>query len=427
MDTIFALSSGLPPAGIGVIRVTGPGARLALEVLTGKVPNPRKARHCKITNGEGDILDDGLVLFFPAPHSVTGEDIAELHLHGGRAIVAAVEAALGALPNFRKAVAGEFTRRAFANGRIDLAEAEGLGDLLSAETELQRRAAIGMAGGLLSRKVDAWRESLLMLSAEIEAALDFDEEDEVSSVPASFVGALDDLAGQIGKALAAPSVEVLREGFRVALAGPPNAGKSTLFNALVENEAAITASIAGTTRDVLIRPVAISGVPFSFVDMAGLRDEAGDEIEKIGIARAEAEIDRADLILWLGPEGKASEFGGVIWEIDAQSDRMDKASKANPDYRLSALTGDGMTALISALVDHARTSMPGPGDAALNARQRALVEIAARELSDGSGCDDLLLLAENLRAARAAFDALLGRTATEDVLDTLFSRFCIGK
>lgn len=427
MDSIFALSSGAPPAGIGIIRVSGPQARTALKILAGKVPEARKARHCAIKNADGDILDDGLALFFPGPNSVTGEDLAEFHLHGGRAIIAAVESALGAIPDLRKAQAGEFTRRSFANGRIDLAEAEGLGDLLAAETELQRRTAIGMAGGLLSRKVDGWREHLLMLSAEIEAVLDFDDEDDVTGLPDGFSGRLDDLAGQISQALAVPSAETLREGFRVALAGPPNAGKSTLFNALVENEAAITASIAGTTRDILIRPVAIGGVPFSFVDMAGLRKDAEDEVEQIGIARAEAEIARADLILWLGQEGEGPVGSGTVWEIDAQADRAERTAKSAPDFRLSAFSGEGMAALVVALVDYARGALPGPGDAALNARQRALVTSAERALSDAREQGDLLLAAESLRAARLAFDALLGRTATEDVLDTLFGRFCIGK
>ena len=269
MDTIFALSSGAPPAGIAVIRVTGPAAGKALEQLAGKLPPPRQATRAWLVDSEGQRLDDGLVLWFPAPRSVTGEDLAEFHLHGGRAVIAAVEAALGQVAGLRKAEAGEFTRRAFANGRIDLAEAEGLADLLSAETELQRRAAIAGAGGLISREVEGWRLRLLGLSAQVEAALDFEDEDDVSDLPAAFTAEVEKLAGDLQAALAAPSAEPLREGFRVALAGPPNAGKSTLFNALLEDDAAITAAIAGTTRDVLVRPVALGGVPFSFVDMAG--------------------------------------------------------------------------------------------------------------------------------------------------------------
>jgi len=426
MDTIFALSSGAPPAGIAVIRVTGPEAGSALEALAGKLPQPRKATRARLKGEDGTTLDDGLVLWFPAPGSVTGEDLAEFHLHGGRAVIAAVEASLAKLPGLRKAQAGEFTRRAFANGRIDLAEAEGLADLLSAETEIQRRAAIANAGGALSRKVDGWREQLLRLSAQVEAVLDFEDEDDVSGLSPLFYVELRALERDLGEILDAPSAEPLREGYRVALAGPPNAGKSTLFNALLDNDAAITAEIAGTTRDVLVRPVAIGGVPFSLVDMAGLRDEGSDAIESVGIDRAHTEIARADLVLWLGPEGEGPEN---CWELDAQCDRPNHVSKAIPDFSISAVTGEGMDRLKRALVDHASGKMPGPGDLALNRRQRSLVRearAALRDAADG-GATDPLILAEQLRLARLSFDALTGRSSTEDVLDALFGRFCIGK
>lgn len=424
MDTIFALSSGAPPAGIAVIRVTGPQAGAALQALAGKLPVPRRASRAWLVDAAGEQLDDGLVLWFPAPGSVTGEDLAEFHLHGGRAVIAAVEAALAALPGLRRAQPGEFTRRAFANGRIDLAEAEGLADLLSAETELQRRAAMAGAGGQISARVESWRERLLLLSAQIEAVLDFDDEDDVGGLAAGFTLALATLAGDLRSALDAPSAEPLREGFRVALAGPPNAGKSTLFNALLEDEAAITAATAGTTRDVLVRPVAIGGVPFSFVDMAGLREGSDDAIETIGIDRAHGEITRADLVLWLGPEGEGPP---CAWEIEAQCDREDRVAKTNPDYIISAVTGTGMDQLKQALVDHARNQLPGPGDLAFNRRQRELLTPAAEALAQAGAVADPLILAEHLRQARLAFDMLLGRTATEDLLDTLFGRFCIGK
>jgi len=424
VDTIFALSSGAPPAGIGVIRVTGPGARLALQSLAGRVPEPRKAVRTRFRNAAGEWLDDGLVLFFAAPASVTGDDLAEFHCHGGRAVIAAVEAALAALPGFRRAQPGEFTRRAFANGRIDLAEAEGLGDLLAAETELQRRSAMALAGGALSHQVAGWREDLLGLSAQVEAVLDFADEDDVATLPADFAARIDALRTAIGGALAAPHAEMLREGYRVALAGPPNAGKSTLFNALVESEAAITAEIAGTTRDVLVRPVALAGIPFSFVDMAGLREPGEDRVEAIGIARAEQEIGRADLILWLGPEGQGP---APAWEIDAQCDRAGQDRKTLPRHRLSAVTGEGMATLRQSLIEHARGAMPGPGEVALNQRQRDRMREAADALAAGERERDPLLVAENLRLARLAFDRLLGNTSTEDVLDAVFGRFCIGK
>ena len=424
MDTIFALSSGAPPAGIAVIRMTGPAAGDALGRLCGKVPEPRVATRVFLRDAENEILDDGLVLWFPAPRSVTGEDVAELHLHGGRAVIAAVERAIAAIPGLRRAGAGEFTRRSFANGRIDLAEAEGLADLLAAETEWQRRAAIKSAGGLLSRKVEAWREQLLRFSAEVEAALDFDDEDDVGGLRDSFHEELRGFGADLDDALALPSAEPLREGFRVALAGPPNAGKSTLFNALIEDEAAIATPIAGTTRDVLVRPVALCGLPFSFVDMAGVHDQSDDQIESIGIERALREIERADLVLWLGPQGDGP---AGAWEIDAQCDLIDKLRKRAPAHRISAITGEGLEELKSSLVDHARHSLPGPGDVALNARQRDLVAHAALHLREAGRLSDPLLIAESLRMARQAFDTLLGRTATEDLLDTLFGRFCIGK
>jgi tRNA modification GTPase len=424
MDTIFALSSGSPPAGIAVVRVSGPGAREALEALSGRLPPPRRASRAVFRDTAVGVLDDGLALWFPGPRTATGEDLAELHLHGGRAVVAAVEGALARLPGLRRAEPGEFTRRAFANGRIDLAEVEGLADLLAAETEIQRQAAMGMAGGALSRRVEGWRERLLDLSARVEAALDFEDEADVGALPDSFARDLGLLAGEIEEALAAPSAEILREGYRVALAGPPNAGKSTLFNALVECEAAITAPLAGTTRDVLLRPVALGGMPFTFVDMAGLRDAAADDIETIGIARAQAEIARADLVLWLGPQGEGP---GGAWEIEPQCDRADHPVKHDPVFRVSAVTEEGLSALKQGLIAHAAGAMPRPGETALNRRQRGLLEQARDALGSTANESDPLLQAEGLRQARLAFDRLVGRSATEDVLDALFGRFCIGK
>jgi tRNA modification GTPase len=424
VDTIFALSSGSPPAGIAVIRLSGPGARAALEALAGRLPPPRRASRAVFRDSAGSVLDDGLSLWFPGPRSATGEDLAELHLHGGRAIVAAVETALAAIPGLRRAEPGEFTRRAFAHGRIDLAEAEGLADLLAAETELQRRSAVELAGGALSRQVEAWRERLLALSAELEAALDFEDEADVGPLPPAFADGLEDLARALEVALEAPSAELLREGYRVALAGPPNAGKSTLFNALVDSEAAITAPLAGTTRDVLERPVAFAGIPFTLVDMAGLRGEGGDPVEQLGIARAHREIARADLVLWLGAEGKGP---AGAWEIEPQCDRADRPAKRAARHRVSAVTGEGMDALKQALIAQAGAAMPGPGVRALNRRQRALIGEAAKAVRGSVEEPDTLLVAERLRQARWAFDRLVGRSATEDVLDALFGRFCIGK
>lgn len=421
-DTIFALSSGPPPAAIAIIRISGAQAPEALARLSAR-PVPADGRALRILHDQdGKVLDKALVLAFAC--GPTGEHTVELHVHGGRAVVAAVLAALSRCPGLRPAEPGEFTRRAFANGRIDLAEAEGLADLLAAETELQRQAAIAMAGGEFSRTVQHWRESLLAASAQIESQLDFGDEDDVPDLPESFTWNIRSLVAEIGEWLSRPRAEALREGFRVVLAGPPNAGKSTLFNALVEAEAAITSPIAGTTRDVLVRPVALDGVPFLFCDTAGIHAASADPIEQIGIARAEAEMAQADLVLWLGPEADGP---AGAWEIAAQSDRADTPPKLSARHHVSALTGEGLALLRSDLISTARAALPQPGQAALNARQHRLLADAVTALADALANPDVLLAAEHLRVARIAFDSLLGQTTTEDMLDTLFARFCIGK
>ena len=423
-DTIFALSSGAPPAAIAVVRVSGPSAEMALLALSGRRLPPRKAVTVSLRDKDGAVLDRALALWLPGPHSATGEHVAELHCHGGRAVVAAVEAALAAMPGLRRAEPGEFTRRAFTNGKIDLAEAEGLADLLSAETELQRQAAIAMAGGAFSREIEDWRERLLALSAAVEAVLDFADEDDVAALPGDFVARVEGLLGEVAVWLARPRAEALREGFKVVIAGPPNAGKSTLFNALVESDAAITAPLAGTTRDVLTHPVALAGVPFRFVDTAGLREGAGDTIEAIGIERAYLALEGADLVLWLGPDADGPPGA---WEIEPQADVAGHRAKTTPRHRLSARTGEGMDALRADLITHARLTLPRPGEAALSQRQHRLLSEAAEALGSAASLVDPLLVAESLRLARVAFDALLGRTTTEDMLDALFGRFCIGK
>ncbi len=423
-DTIFALSSGTPPAGIAVIRISGPSAGSALKRLTGDLPAPRRAVGKNLRTVAGDLLDQALVLWLPGPATVTAEDVAELHCHGGRAVIAAVLAALAELPGLRAAGPGEFTRRAFANGRIDLAEAEGLVDLLAAETELQRSAALAMAGGAFSRAVNDWRPRLLAASANIEAMLDFADDDDVTILTQDFARELAALRLDLSRWLDRPRAEILREGYRVVIAGPPNAGKSTLFNALVEDDAAITAPVPGTTRDVLTRPVALAGLPFVFADTAGLHDGTGDAIEAIGMERAQGAITSADLVLWLGP---LNEGPPGCWEIEPQSDRADRPRKHRARHRISALSGDGMAWLRDDLMMAARNSLPKPGTIALNARQHALLTDAAAALHRGEFCRDALLAAEELRRARLAFDALLGHTATEDMLDALFGQFCIGK
>jgi len=423
-DTIFALSSGSPPAAIAVIRISGPAASKALTTLTGREFVPRRASLARLRGCDGQLLDEALVLWFPGPDAATGEDLVELHCHGGRAVTAAVECALAEMEGLRAAEPGEFTRRAFANGRIDLAEAEGLADLLSAETELQRSAAMAMAGGVFSRQVEDWRDRLLNLSAEVESALDFSDEDDVSDLSPRFSAELNAFHKELHQWLTRPRAERLGDGFRVVLAGPPNTGKSTLFNALIESEAAITSPIAGTTRDVIERSVAIDGVPFTFIDTAGLRDDSDDEIEQIGVGRARDQLKRANLVLWLGPEYEGPEG---CWEIEAQIDNDVHLVKSAPVLRVSAHTGENLDLLKRNLVEAARDELPKPGEAALNARQHALVSTAVQGLADADDANDLLVRAESLRQARVAFDRLIGRATTEDMLDALFGRFCIGK
>ena len=427
-DTIFALSSGPPPAAIALVRISGPLAGEALQRVAGRIPQARRAVAAGLSDpADGQLLDRALVLWLPGPDTATGEDVAELHLHGGRAVVAAVEHALGAIPGLRRAEAGEFTRRAFANGRIDLAEAEGLADLLTAETELQRRSALAMASGALSRQVEAWRGRVLDLSASVEAVLDFADEDDVTALPASFAAACRSLTAELVAWLGRPRAEPLREGFRVVLAGPPNSGKSTLFNALVGIEAAIVSTVAGTTRDLLSETVAIEGMPFRFVDTAGLRETTPDAIEAEGIARARAAADRADVVLWLG-EGRAfAPAVRALWRIAAKCDVANFLPPADARHVVSAMTGEGVNALRTDLVALARGAMPVPGEAALGARQHALLGECQAALAGAADESDPLLVAERLRLARVALDRLVGRAGTEDMLDALFGRFCIGK
>ena len=424
-DTIFALSSGAPPAGIAIIRVSGAQARTAMQALAGRVPPPRTASLALLKDPrDGSALDRALLLWFPGPATVTGEDLAELHCHGGRAVVAAVEDALGALPGLRRAEPGEYTRRAFANGRMDLNAVEGLSDLLAAQTQAQRRAALMMAEGHFSRRIDTWRGRLLDLSAMAEAALDFSDEDDVpdAGIEAQIGAGIAMLAHDVAAILRAPLAERLHDGIRVVLAGPPNAGKSTLLNALVGRDAAIVSAIAGTTRDRIEVAAAIDGIAYLFTDTAGLRDDSGDVIEAIGIDRARAALDAADIILWLGDAADMPRTDAIL--IAAQADRMEDA---RPGLPLSAHTGEGMGALLATLRTRAAALLPGEGDLALHARQREHMAELSDHLHAATAAADLLVTAEELRLARRAIDALTGRAGTEDMLDRLFSGFCIGK
>lgn len=422
-DTIYALSSGQPPAAIAIVRISGPDALAAAGELTPVRLEPRRPSLVAL-RFDGELLDNALVLFFPGPNSSTGEDTVELHLHGGRAVVSAVLAALAGDPRLRPAQAGEFTRRAFANGRIDLAEAEGLADLLAAETEAQRRSAMLLAGGSLSREVHRWTAELLRLAARVEALLDFADEGDVDEgLPNQWHENLGSLTAELEAALRRPSAERLRDGIRIVLAGPPNAGKSTLFNRLVGREAAITHEIAGTTRDLIEAPVAIGGLPFLLIDTAGLRS-SGDAVETIGVDRARSALDAADLVLWLGPPQDSPRHHDVI-RVQSRCDVQAPDSKA--DFLVSGKTGEGVELLVEEMRRRAAKKLPATGEAALNARHRQALEEALASLRDAGVSDDLLIVAEDLRQARAALDRITGRAGVEDMLDTLFGRFCIGK
>jgi tRNA modification GTPase len=350
--------------------------------------------------------------------------VAELHLHGGRAVVAAVLEALAGQDGLRAAEAGEFTRRAFEHGRIDLAEAEGLADLLGAETQSQRRAALAMAGGSLSRQVDAWRQRLLALAAALEAALDFSDEGEVGEAwPPGWGANRDALACELEAFLGRPAAERLREGVRVVVAGPPNAGKSSLVNALAQREAAITAATPGTTRDLIEVPTALGGVPFLLIDTAGLRESA-DEVEALGVERAVASLAAADLVLWLGDPADAPPDRARTILVQSKCDLAAPIRQA--DVRVSARTGAGIQGLIGTLSSRALALLPAEGEVAANARQRQAIVQALGQLREANS-PDMLVAAEALRQARVELDRVTGRAGVEDMLDMLFGRFCIGK
>lgn len=426
-DTIMALSSGALPAGVAVIRLSGPRVREALGTIAGGVPRPRHLTLRKI--GAGQMLDQGLVAYFPAPHSFTGEDCAELQVHGSPAGVKAILAMLGAL-GLRLAEAGEFTRRAFENGKLDLVEIEGLGDLLNAETEKQRQQALARFDGRLTEKIAQWRESLLDLRAEIEARLDFSDEGDVSEdLPHHWQIQLGALETAIQTSLASlESGRIVREGIRVALAGAPNAGKSSLINALAKSDIAIVSDEAGTTRDVREVPLDINGQLFILLDLAGLR-ESDSKAEAEGVRRAQRAIETADIVLWLTApdvtdiappaiDGEVLRIGtksdlGLLPGVDVSISTQSPGDLIELRHRLDALAV-GMTGAEPSLVSHERDRL------ALSGALAALEE-TRRNLGDWE------LAAESLRRASAALERLIGRIDAEKVLDRLFSSFCIGK
>ena len=450
--TIFALSSGRPPVAIAVVRVSGSRAGVVLEKLIGRVPEPRQATLARLRDpATGDAIDEALVLWFPAPRSETGEDTAELQLHGGHAVVAGVLDALGRIEGCRPAEAGEFTRRAFENGRLDLTAVEGLADLIAAETQAQRRQAFRQLKGLIGDRAEAWRRALIEAQALVEARIDFSDE---ADVPENLVDAALHAAQQLRSEIAAALAdggrgERLRDGLVVAIAGPPNAGKSTLLNRLARREAAIVSPYPGTTRDVIEVHFDLGGYPVTVLDTAGIRDSA-DPVEQEGVRRARAGAARADLVLWVTDVSAAgltvdnssrSVSKSDTWliqnKIDLAVDKLCISCESESDisspttFPISAATGAGMDALLAALTAFAQNYFSATEPALVTrARHRRALEdtVAAldRALAE-RGCGREELIAEELRAAATTLGRLTGRVDVEDILDVIFRDFCIGK
>jgi tRNA modification GTPase len=440
-QTIFALSSGRPPSAIAVVRMSGPQAGAALQLLAGKLPQARMATRVLLRNSAGEPIDDAVVLWFPSPASATGEDIAEFHVHGSRAVLSAVFAVFSSIDNVRTAEPGEFTRRAFENGKLDLTEAEGLDDLIHADTDRQRRQALRQFKGLLGDKARAWRQQIIDAAALIEAGIDFSDEGDVSTdLIAPALAKVTILLGEIEQALAAANRgERLRDGLVVAIAGPPNVGKSTLMNHLARRDVAIVSPHAGTTRDVIEVPLDLDGYPVTLIDTAGIRDTA-DPVEQEGVRRAKARAAEADLVLWLDDAegGHVLERGAtLVWRVRTKVDlgepddgAAEPGEMGSSEFSISARRGDGIAGLIAAIVGFAQDYF-GSADTALitRERQRALLADTADSLRrsvDMAGLGEELT-AEELRRAALSLGRLLGRVDIEDILDVIFREFCIGK
>jgi tRNA modification GTPase len=427
MDTIYALATARGRSGLAVVRVSGPAAHAAGSALGGRLPEPRRAGLRRLTRG-GELLDEALVLVFAKGESFTGEDVVELHCHGGPAVVGAVLRALADQPGLRLAEPGEFTRRALENGVLDLSQVEGLADLIDAETEAQRRQAVRVLSGAVSRKVEGWRRDLIRAGALLEATIDFADEDVPVDVAPEVLALVDRLMADLAReAAGVAAAERIRDGFEVAIVGPPNAGKSTLLNQLAGREAAITSEIAGTTRDVIEVRMEIAGLPVTFLDTAGLR-ETEDRLERAGIERALARARAADLRLFLSD--------GSPVTLPIESDDLVVMGKADTisgfdGLTVSGLTGAGVPELMARIGDILAARV-GSAGALVRERHRLAVTAAIGSLAESRAevvrpDSRVELAAEHLRQAVRALDTLVGRVDVDDLLGEIFASFCIGK
>lgn len=430
METIYALATARGRAGVSVIRISGPLAHDTALLLTGRaLPKPRQAALRRIMH-KGELLDEGLLLLFDADASFTGEDVVELQLHGSVAVVSAVLRALSEMPGLRMAEAGEFTRRALENGRLDLSQVEGLADLIDAETEEQRRQAQRVLSGYVGKTVEGWRQNMLRAAALLEVTIDFVDEDVPVDVTPEVSGLLHQMLVEMRAQVAGSAMaERIRDGFEVAIIGAPNVGKSTLLNALAGRDAAITSEIAGTTRDVIEVRMELAGLPVTLLDTAGIRDTA-DSVEAIGISRAIDRAQQADLRLVIlddpADEIPVALKNGdivVLGKADMQPDRAHR--------QISGRTGFGMDILVRDIGQILSQRSAG-ASGLIRERHRIAVSqaIEALELAQAEvklGSDRIELAAEHIRQAMRALDVLIGRIGVEDVLGEIFSSFCIGK
>jgi tRNA modification GTPase len=433
-DTIYAPATAAGRAAIAIIRLSGPASGPALCTLAGRLPPARVARHVRFRDPDGgEDLDDGLALWFPAPNSVTGEDVAELHLHGSRGVLAAVMAALSR-QGLRLAEPGEFTRRAFLNGKLDLTQAEAVADLAAAETEAQRRQALRQLDGRLGEIYRDWGERLLRLLAHLEAAIDFPDEDLPPEVGGKVAEGSRWLAEEIERHLAdGHRGERLRDGIAVAIIGPPNAGKSSLLNQLARREAAITSPIAGTTRDVIEVAIDLAGFPVVLADTAGLRDSA-DVIEQEGLRRALKRAEEAELRLFVFDACRPADAGGAAaWPgpdtllVANKIDLADRDTLRVGAIPVSALTGAGLVALIAALAARVGEIYDIAAPVLTRARHREALETALATLKRSLKAELPELRAEDLRLAWRSLGRITGRVDVEDLLDVIFRDFCLGK